>query len=90
MASSSDSGLPYQLTENRYRITVVVALFVTQILTYGLAYCIGIFQHVFLEVFEQSSGITSWVSSLNQAVAGSAGKVCIFLKYVNFHLASLV
>ena len=57
-----------------YSLLLSIAVAVAHMWTSGVAYCIGWYYVVFLEVFQQSSGTTAWVGSLNAAVLCGFGQ----------------
>eukprot|EP00914_Ancora_sagittata_P023855 GHVO01047569.1.p1 GENE.GHVO01047569.1~~GHVO01047569.1.p1 ORF type:complete len:430 (-),score=29.73 GHVO01047569.1:99-1388(-) len=65
--------------DTAYSLLLVAAVSVAHMWTSGVAYCIGWYYVVFLEVFQHSSGVTAWVGSLNAAVVCGFGPVSSLL-----------
>ena len=53
---------------------VCAASLVTQLLTFGFSYAIGVYYVEFLAVFCESRGYTALISSLNLGMCTSIGK----------------
>ncbi|ELT97233.1 hypothetical protein CAPTEDRAFT_227106 [Capitella teleta] len=72
-------GLKKVDEDTAYALLLVIAVSVAHMWTSGVAYCIGLYYVVFLEVFQHSSGVTAWVGSLNAAVVCGFGPVSSLL-----------
>ena len=60
--------------DSRHSWIVCIACSVTYSLTVGFIYSIGVYYVTFLEVFEQSAGVTAWISSLNMGMLCLVGR----------------
>ena len=52
---------------------VCAVSFVTSFMTIGFSFAIGIYFVAFLDIFNQTSATTSWVSSLNYGILCNSG-----------------
>ncbi len=57
-----------------YSWVVCLAAFTSSFMTVGFSHAIGIYFVVFRDIFEETAGVTSWVSSLNYGVLCMSGK----------------
>ena len=64
MVSERDSGWSW---------VVCAVAFTTQTLTNGFCFAIGIYYVEFLHVFNESKGMTAWISALNVGVFMGTG-----------------
>jgi hypothetical protein len=60
--------------ETPYSWAVMVATFIGQVMIYGISWTVGVYFVIFLDVFQQGKGATSWVGSINTACTYLAGK----------------
>ncbi len=59
--------------DTTYSWVVCFAAFTSTFMTVGFSHAIGIYFVVFRNIFEQTAGVTSWVSSLNYGVLCMSG-----------------
>ncbi|ELU07895.1 hypothetical protein CAPTEDRAFT_209863 [Capitella teleta] len=65
--------------EDAYSVVLVLAVIVLTVLSCGISFSFGLFQMIFLEVFQKSSTLTSSISAVNFAVQGFIAPVSSFL-----------
>ena len=58
-----------------YGWIVVVASFLMQTISGGLAFSVGVYFVEFLETFKEGAGNTAWTGSINTGLLFGAGKV---------------
>ncbi|XP_064619207.1 monocarboxylate transporter 13-like isoform X2 [Lineus longissimus] len=61
--------------ETPYSWAVMVATFIGQVMIYGISWTVGVYFVIFLDVFQQGKGATSWVGSINTACTYLAGPI---------------
>ena len=71
----------YSYKDSGYSWLVCTAAFTSTFLTVGFSHAIGIYFVAFLEVFEETAGVTSWISSLNFGITCMAGRERFLLIY---------
>ena len=64
-------GRPEVTFQNPILLTVVT--FIAHFLTCGVSYSIGVYYVTFLDVFNESNGVTSWIASLNTGTLCASG-----------------
>ncbi len=75
----------YSYKDSGYSWLVCAAAFTSTFLTVGFSHAIGIYFVAFLEVFEETAGVTSWISSLNFGITCMTGKKNILFIYILLH-----
>ncbi|XP_064619208.1 monocarboxylate transporter 14-like [Lineus longissimus] len=63
---SADGEAP-QSIEDCYSWIVMVAALLSHLLMFGICWTVGVYYVIFLEVFQQGKGPTSWIGSINSA-----------------------
>ena len=57
---------------------VLGASFLIHIMTYGMAWSTGVYNVIFLDVFQQPKAVTAWAGAMPTAMMYATGKYIVF------------